>query len=101
MVLVSALMLSTIQTFDVQKFITLLHVYLRTNDEYIRQRALVGWTFALGSDEQVTDEPTMMVRDACQDPKVVQDVLDLQKQLVYSSIPVRTTRRSSRISSLP
>ena len=83
MVLVSALMLSTIQTFDVQKFATLLHVYLRTNDEYIRQRALVGWTFALGSDEQVTDEPTVMVRDACQDPKVVQDVLDLQKQLVY------------------
>jgi hypothetical protein len=37
----------------------------------------------LGSDEQVTEEPTMMVRDACQDPKVVQDVLDLQKQLVY------------------
>ena len=82
-VLVSAVMLSTIQVFDIRKFATLLHVYLRTTDEYVRQRALVGWTFALGSDEHISDEPEMMVRDACQDPKVVQDVTDLQKQLVY------------------
>ena len=82
-VLISAVMLSTIQTFDIQKFATLLHVYLRTTDDYVRQRALVGWTFALGSDEHVSDETVMMVCDACQDPKVVQDVIDLQKQLVF------------------
>ena len=82
-VLISAVMLSTIQTFDIQKFATLLHVYLRTTDDYVRQRALVGWTFALGSDEHVSDETVMMVCDACQDPKVVQDVTDLQKQLVF------------------
>ena len=81
--IVSALMISVIQSFDIQKFTTLLHVYQRSTDEYVRQRALVGWTFALQSDDLVTDEAQCMVREACSDPKVLQEVIDLQEQMVF------------------
>jgi hypothetical protein len=75
--------LSAVQTFDLPKFITLLHVYQRSTDPYVRQRALVGWVFALQSDDHLADEPENMVQEACRDAQVVQDVIDLQKQLIF------------------
>ena len=83
LLMVSAVTLSAVQTFDLPKFITLLHVYQRSTDPYVRQRALVGWVFALQSDDHLADEPENMVQEACRDAQVVQDVIDLQKQLIF------------------
>ena len=43
--IVSAVMLSLLEHFDISKFRTLVHVYQQATDERVRQRALVG-TFA-------------------------------------------------------
>ena len=83
LLMVSAVTLSVLQTFDLHKFTSLLHVYQHSTDPYIRQRALVGWVFALQSDDHLTDEPQTLVQEACRDAQVVQDVIGLQKQLVF------------------
>ena len=49
--LVSALMLSAMNVFDVNKFRTLVNVYLEAVDDVLRQRALVGIVFALPKND--------------------------------------------------
>ena len=48
--IVSVIMLSLIEHFDMAKFRLLVHVYQQTADEAVRQRALVGWVFALNEE---------------------------------------------------
>lgn len=50
-VLVSAITLSLINLFDINKFQLLFDVYRYSKDEYVRQRALVGWVLAIGEDK--------------------------------------------------
>ena len=47
--IISAVMLSTLEHFDMAKFRTLIHVYEKSVDERVRQRALVGWVLTLNS----------------------------------------------------
>ena len=45
--IVTAVMLAAINCFDITKFRLLVHLYQKAIDEPVRQRALVGWAFAL------------------------------------------------------
>jgi hypothetical protein len=56
--LVSAVTLSLLKTFDYQKLRVLMMVYKRTTDERVRQRALVGWALCIDSS-QLTIYPEM------------------------------------------
>ena len=47
--IVSAVMLSALEQFDMAKFRTLVHVYEKSTDERVRQRALVGWVLSFDS----------------------------------------------------
>ena len=49
-VLTSAIMLATLNHFDLAKFKVLLSVYRQSTDTAVRQRALVGWVLALHDD---------------------------------------------------
>ena len=55
--IVSAVMLSLLEHFDISKFRTLVHVYQQATDERVRQRALVGWVLSLDSRLAVSVYP--------------------------------------------
>ena len=48
--LVSAITIATMNNMDDNKFGTLIDVYLNATDEKVRQKALIGWVFALSAD---------------------------------------------------
>lgn len=81
--LVSALTLATMNNMDVNKFEILVHLYLNSTDEKVRQRALVGWVFALSSRTRLLPKMKNIVAKALEDESVVNELADLQKQIIY------------------
>ena len=82
--LVSAVTLSLLNTFDFWKLRALMNVYSRTADEQVRQRALAGW--ALGIDSrQLTVWPEMLtlLQQLTADERCRQELKELQIQFVY------------------
>ena len=83
--LVSAVMLSLIFQFDMVKFRMLTDVYRKSQDEYVRQRALVGWVFALDdSCMSIYPEQRRIVEGLLKSEKVCKELTELQIQLVYT-----------------
>lgn len=82
--IVAAIMLSAMQAFGFNKFRVLANVYCKTDDEALRQRALVGWVLVL-DDTKTTIYPELleMVRTLCSDERTQQELTELQMQLVY------------------
>ncbi len=82
--LVSAITLSGMQQFSFQKFRVLLATYQQSNDEHVRQRALVGWVLT-AHNQAATIYPAMrqMVADACADEHCRSELAELQMQLYY------------------
>jgi len=81
LLIVSAISVSNIETYDPQKFALIQQVYRQTNDKTIRQRALVGWTLSLSRSQLLT--PMTALRELLADNAVVQELTELQMQLVY------------------
>ncbi|MFV3038091.1 hypothetical protein ACNI5A_33700, partial [Klebsiella pneumoniae] len=72
----SAVMLAAMNCFDPRKFSVMMNVYLKSHDEHLRQRALVGWVFALTGFPGDADLGFVlfpgcdgMVREACADER--------------------------------
>ena len=83
--LVSAIMLSLMNRFDMAKFRTLVNTYRRSQDEYVRQRALVGWVLSIDDDFlEVYPEQNDMVAELLKSKRVCQELTELQMQLVYT-----------------
>ena len=80
--MVSAIMLSAMNNYDFLKFSVLLHVYQRSADEYVKQRALVGWLFAMERVRINRGEQSELIREACGSPQTVTDIVDMQKQII-------------------
>ncbi len=86
--MVSAIMLSAIEHFDIAKFRVLIHVYQQSTDENVRQRALVGWVFSMESGKpeiglQLFPEEIQLVEGLLEDEACCSELVDLQKQIVY------------------
>lgn len=82
--IVSAITLSTINTFDIGKFTVLTDVYQGTTDTALRQRALAGWALALGSAKlTVYPEVAKTMAEVCQDERCCDELTELQMQLFY------------------
>jgi len=86
--MISAIMLSAIEHFDISKFRVLVHVYQRTTDEHVKQRALVGWVFSMESGtpeigHKLYPEEISLVGELLEDETCCSELVDLQKQLVY------------------
>ena len=83
--LVSGIMVAAINYFDMAKFRTMLHVYRKSADENVRQRALVGWVLSLRSSlpmrlyrEDMKELETML-----EDPTVCEELVQLQEQIIF------------------
>jgi tetratricopeptide (TPR) repeat protein len=83
--LVSGVMLATINCFDITKFRLLIHLYQRATDEEVRQRALIGWAFALNTEiaQSIYAEANTLVEKLLEDEACCQELVELQKQLIY------------------
>ncbi len=83
--MVSAITMALLRSYDSAKFRTLLHVYRQTTDPYVSQRALVGWTMAL-KHEIITSlypEDLQEMEELLEDKAVCQELLELQHQIYY------------------
>lgn len=81
--LISAITLAAMNNMDINKFGVLIHVYLASTDEKIRQRALIGWVFALSSRTRVMPKMKNLVSEALSHDGVANELADLQKQIIF------------------
>ena len=82
--IVSAISLSAMNHFGINKFRVLTNVYRRTADEALRQRALVGWVLCMDeSKARLFTEMGDIVAQLCEDERCCKELAELQVQLVY------------------
>ena len=83
-VLISAVMLATLNHFDIAKFKVLLSVYRQATETSVRQRALVGWVLALHDDifPVLFGDERKMLDEVLADKAVCQELVQLQHQIV-------------------
>ena len=72
--LVSAVTLSLLNQFDMAKFRTLVNVYRRSQEEAVRQRALVGWVLAMDDNvDNIYPEQAEIVAQLLKSEKACED----------------------------
>ena len=83
-VLTSAIMLATLNHFDIAKFKVLLAVYRQATDMAVRQRALVGWVLALQDDIflYLYGDERKVLEELLEDKAVCQELVQLQHQII-------------------
>lgn len=83
-VLTSAIMLATLNHFDIAKFKVLLSVYRQATETSVRQRALVGWVLALQDDIflYLYGEERKLLDEVLEDQAVCQELVQLQHQII-------------------
>ena len=83
--LTSAVMFSAMEHFDIVKFRLLVHVYQKSTDEYVRQRALVGWVLSMDWEigRYIYPEEIQLVEKLVEEEACCKELTELQKQIVY------------------
>ena len=84
-VIVSAISLSAMNQFDINKFKTLVKVYQAASDQHVKQRALVGWVLSIFEGMDIFPEQDAIIHELCSSQAVVKELLTLQIQFFYSS----------------
>lgn len=83
--LVSAIMLSLMNRFDMAKFRLLVNLYKKSSDEQVRQRALIGWVMSIDDDFlSVYPEQYDLISELLQSSQVCDELTELQIQLIYT-----------------
>ena len=83
--LVSAVMLSLMNRFDIVKFRTLVGVYRRSTDEHVRQRALVGWVLGIDDDMlQIYPDQRALIEELLKSKRTCAELTELQIQMIYT-----------------
>lgn len=90
--LVSAISLSSIRFFDLQKVNFLADVYRQTDDRNLRQRALVGMCFSLRGGDLLTAFLKPLVDQLAEDERFLEDIESLQKQMFFCQRTEEDTR---------
>ena len=82
--LIAAISLSLLNQFDMAKFRMLTDVYRLSQDEAVRQRALVGWALTASDTYRlVYPEQRQLIVDLLQSENTCQELTELQIQLIY------------------
>ena len=82
--MVSAITLSNINFFGINKFRLLVNVYLKSTDERVRQRALIGWVLCLDSEAaKLYTEVHEMLKKVTDDERCRDELTELQMQMLY------------------
>ena len=84
LLIVSAISLSQMNVFDINKFKVLTTLYSQSTDLLVRQRALVGWALSL-NEKMASLYPEMgdIVKAICQDENNCKELTELQMQMYY------------------
>ena len=84
-IIVSAMTLAAMNCFDLMKLRTMLNVYQQSSDEYVRQRALVGWVFCIDDDLHMNlfTEMKTWVEKALENPNCSRELAELQQQIYF------------------
>jgi len=86
LLVVSAVSISVMNVFDVNKWTTLARVYECSADQRLRQRALVGWVLSMPSDDMsLFKEIDETVARLMSDATVRSEIVELQIQIYYCS----------------
>lgn len=80
--MVSALTLAVMSVMDTYKWTTLVRVYLHATDPMVKQKALVGWCFAITNEAYFDEYCQKILHTVTQRPEVVDDMVSLQRQVV-------------------
>lgn len=84
--LINAICLSTIELFDLQKFLTLVHLFNKSTDQHLRQRALVGIVLSIPYEEGfIFTEIGQSLKSMTDDEEIANELLELQMQFFYCS----------------
>ena len=82
--IVSAIMMACLHTFDYNKFLCLVDIYKEAQNVQIKERALVGWVFC-----SYTPIPHYrrlqqnVIREMCASESMLKELRELQKQVFY------------------
>jgi len=81
----SAITISSINSFDINKLLTLIETYKNAADERIRQRALVGLAFSLPATDTADLFPELaeVINGLFENEDVCRELLELQIQVFY------------------
>lgn len=81
--LVSSVTIAFVNHFDVNKLRVLLHVYQKSGDEALRQRALVGWVFGLSDDilPVLYADDVREIQKLLEDKAVCEELTELEHQI--------------------
>lgn len=91
-VLCSAIMMAALLSPDPYKILSLAKIYKDATDQSIRQRALVGWTFAsVGGNYSLFKDLQTFIEELFKDETVRQEIAELQIQVIYCSDAERDT----------
>lgn len=83
-IIVSAITLSALKVFDVNKVLALMNVYHKSTDMRVRQRALVGWAITVDDDKKALyPEMQQAITEVCADENTCQELTELQMQLFF------------------
>ncbi len=84
-ILVTAIMLGAMNTFDVRKTICMMTVFCKTKHINLRARALVGWVMSLNDNmETIYPEQRQMVKELLEaDKNILDELLQMQLQMIY------------------
>ena len=92
--LVSAVTMSLLNAFDIKKFMLLTNVYQKATDEYVRQRALVGWVLCANYDVALLySEMNEVITGILADERCRREFTELQIQLIYCRSTEEDTRK--------
>lgn len=80
--IVSAITLSLTARYDINRLCTLVTVYRQSKDEFVRQRALVGFALNMHSPEDDGSQKEML-REVLKDETARRELLELQMQVFY------------------
>lgn len=82
--IVSAITLTAMNCFGINKFRVLVNIYEKATDEALRQRALVGWVLcADGRMAKLYPEMREWVKRLCEDVRVRKELTELQMQMLF------------------
>ena len=81
LLIISAISISTMNVFDINKFKVLINIYSSALDENVKQRALVGWVLSIVDNLEIFPEQTNLIATVCKEEKVKLELLELQIQL--------------------
>lgn len=82
--MVSAITLSALNFFGINKFSLLVRVYMKSSDEHVRQRALTGWVLCLNSEvSRLYTEMYDLVKQVTEDERCLDELAELQIQMIY------------------